>query len=124
MKDYVIITGYVSSGKYSVINKKTQKIKKYEFGFFDTPTVLDGSIRKKREYVSDETIDEIKQEIENIFDKDSERMYANNKKWTLHSYEFNICYTVEKASEQSVKWCIENLTVQELISMGLTIIKG
>lgn len=124
MKDYVVITGHIGGGRYSIINKKSQKIKKYEFGYFNKPLELCGKVCKKREYISDETIDEIKQEIKDVFDKSGERMYANNKKWALYSHDFGVCYTVEKASEQSVQWCIENLTVQELISMGLTIIKG
>lgn len=124
MKDYVIVTAYIDSGKYSIINKKNQKIKEYEFDFFSRPLTLYGKVCRKREYISDKTINEIKQEIKDVLDRNINEMYANNKKWTLYSHEFDIDYIIEKASEQTVKWCIENLTVQELISMGLTIIKG
>ena len=121
MKDYVKIEMSVSGGDFTLIKKKNGKEKYQSFGYFEKPDNLRGYYRQVvTPDIVDKTIEEYKQNYYNHFDKFLSQ-YEN--KYTVKEKVLNFSINVEKASEQTVKWCIENLTVSQMLDMGMTMLK-
>lgn len=121
MKDYVKIEMSVSGGDFTLIKKKNGKEKYISFGYFEKPDNLRGYYRQVfTPDMVDKTIEEYKQKYYNYFDKFLSQ-YEN--KYTVKKRALNFSINIEKASEQSVKWCIENLTVSQMLDMGISLIK-
>lgn len=121
MKDYVKIEMHVSAGYFTLIKKKNGKEKKKMFGYFERPDNLRWYYEKiVTPDMMDKTIEECKQEYYNSFDKYLSR-YEN--KYTIKERTLSLSIDKDKASEQSVKWCIENLTVSQMLDMGMTMLK-
>ena len=121
MKDYVKIEMSVSGGDFTLIKKKNGKEKYISFGYFEKPDNLRGYYRKVfTPDMVDKTIEEYKQNYYNYFDKFLSQ-YEN--KYTVKERALNFSINIEKASEQTVKWCIENLTVSQMLDMGMTMLK-
>ena len=121
MKDYVKIEVRVSSGDFILIKKKNGKEKKKCFDYFYRPLNLHGYYEKVvTPDMVDKTIEEYKQNYYNSFDKYLSQ-YEN--KYTIKERTLNFFVDTDKASEKSVKWCIENLTVQQMLDMGISLIK-
>ena len=68
----------------------------------------------------DKTIEEYKQKFYKRFDK---YLSQYEKRYTIKERTLNFFVDTDKASEKSVKWCIENLTVQQMLDMGISLIK-
>lgn len=121
MKDYVKIEMSVSGGDFTLIKKKNGKEKYVSFGYFEKPDNLRGYYRQVfTPDIVDKTIEEYKQKYYNRFD---EFLSRYEKKYTIKKRTLNFSTNIEKASEQSVKWCIENLTVSQMLDMGISLIK-
>ena len=121
MTDYVRIEVRVSSGDFILIKKKNGKEKKKSFDYFGRPLNLHGYYEKVvTSDMVDKIIEEYKQDYYNSFDKYLSQ-YEN--KYTIKERTLNFSVDIDKASEQSVKWCIENLTVQQMLDMGISLIK-
>lgn len=121
MKDYVKIEVRVSCGDFVLIKKKNGKEKKKSFDYFGTPINLHGYYEKTvTPDMVEKTIEEYKQKYYNNFD---EYLSQYENKYTVKERTLIFSVNREKASEQSVKWCIENLTVQQMLDMGISLIK-
>ena len=121
MKDYVKIEMSVSGGDFTLIKKKNGKEKYISFGYFEKPDNLRGYYKQVvTPDMVDKTIEEYKQDYYNRFDKFLSQ-YEN--KYTVKEKVLNFSTNIEKASEQTVKWCIENLTVSQMLDMGMTMLK-
>ena len=121
MKDYVRIEVRVSAGYFTLIKKKNGKEKKKMFGYFERPENLRWYYEKVvTPDMVDKTIEEYKQDFYNYFDKYLSQ-YEN--KYTIKERTLSLSIDIDKASEKSVKWCIENLTVQQMLDMGISLIK-
>lgn len=121
MKDYVKVKVYCSGGDFILIKKKNGKEKKKIFGYFEKP--LDVMWRYEKVVTPDmvdKTIEECKQEYYNSFDKYLSQ-YEN--KYIIKERTLSLPTDIYKASEQTAKWCIENLTVQQMLDMGMTMLK-
>lgn len=64
--------------------------------------------------------DEINKLKEQLKDKAISKLQHKFKDFEIKNIDFNV--TLKQASEQTVKWCIENLTVSQIINMGLNVI--
>lgn len=121
MKDYVKIEMSVSGGDFTLIKKKNGKEKYKSFGFFERPLNLHGYYQKVvTPDIVDEIIEEYKQNYYNSFDK---YLSQYEKKYIIKKRTLNFFVDIDKASEQTVKWCIENLTVSQMLDMGISLIK-
>ena len=121
MKDYVKIEMHVSGGDFTLIKKKNGKEKYISFGYFEKPDNLRGYYKQVvTPDIVDKTVEEYKQNYYNQFDKFLSQ-YEN--KYTVKERALNFSINIEKASEQTVKWCIENLTVSQMLDMGMTMLK-
>ena len=121
MKDYVRVKMYVYGGDFTLIKKKNGKEKKESFGYFEKPLDVSGCYKQVvTPDMVDKTIEEYKQKFYNRFDKYLSQ-YEN--KYTIKERTLSLSIDTDKASEQSVKWCIENLTVQQMLDMGMTMLK-
>lgn len=130
MKDYVRVVIYVDKitvhGKH--INKNKNKIKEfdsdYELNFnvpisFYSPYVKVVELGQEEEFITSikEKVDEKIYKNEKWFDKKIGRNY------TIESIDVDFSVTTKKASEQSVNWCMEYLTVSQMLDMGISIIE-
>ena len=121
MKDYVKIEMSVSGGNYTLIKKKNGKEKYKSFGYFERPDNVRGYYEKVvTPDMVDKTIDKCKQDFYNYFDK---YLSVYEDKYTIKERTLNFSVDIDKASEKPVKWCIENLTVQQMLDMGISLIK-
>ena len=121
MKDYVKIEVSVSGGDFTLIKKKNGKEKKQSFGFFEKPLDVGGRYNQVvTPDMVDKTIEEYKQKFYKRFDK---YLSQYEKRYTIKERTLNFFVDTDKASEKSVKWCIENLTVQQMLDMGISLIK-
>ena len=121
MKDYVRIEVRVSSGDFVLIKKKNGKEIKKSFDYIYRPFNLMGYYEKVVTLdMVDKTIEEYKQNYYNSFDKYLSQ-YEN--KYIIKERTLNFSVDTDKASEKPVKWCIENLTVQQMLDMGISLIK-
>lgn len=127
MTDFIQVRGYVDSGSYTVINKKNGKVKHRSFDTFKEPIYIRGYITRVGEF-TESTEEEFKKEISDIFYKKIAIFFdrASNKhpEYIYTDPELDIVFTVSIASQKSAKWCIENLTIPQLLEMGMTYIKG
>ena len=125
MTDFIQVVGIVDNGSYTMTNKKNGKVKHCSFDFFERPLAIHGHITRTRELVEG-TEEELKKEISDIFYKKFVE-YLNRKEskgWTCDDPELDIDFTVSIASKKPAKWCLENLTIPQLLEMGMTCIKG
>ena len=121
MKDYVKVEVRVSSGDFTLIKKKNGKEKKKSFDYFGRPLNLQGYYEQTvTPDIVDKTVEKYKQDFYNSFDKYLSQ-YEN--KYTIKERTLIFSVNRDKASEQTVKWCIENLTVQQMLDMGMTMLK-
>ncbi len=121
MKDYVRVEVCVSSGDFTLIKKKNGKEKYESFDYFGRPLNLHGYYEKVvTPDMVDKTIEQYKQDYYNSFD---EYLSQYENKYTIKERTLNFSVDTDKASEKSVKWCIENLTVQQMLDMGMTMLK-
>lgn len=121
MKDYVKIEMSVSGGEFILIKKKNGKEKKKWFGLWEIPGIVMWHYKKVvTPDMVDKTIEECKQDFYNCFDK---YLSEYENKYTIKERILNFSVDTNKASEKSVKWCIENLTVQQMLDMGISLIK-
>lgn len=121
MKDYVKVGVYVSGGNYTLIKKKNCKAKYKSFGTFEKPLNLTGYCSKTvTPDMVDKTIEEYKQDFYDSFD---EYLSQYEDKYIIKERTLNFPVDIDKASEQTVEWCIKNLTVQQMLDMGMTMLK-
>ena len=125
MTDFIQVIGHVDGGSYTMTNKKNGKVKRCSFDIFERPLAVHGYITRVREF-AEGTEEELKKEISDIFYKEfAEYLNINkSKRWTCGDPELDIDFTVSIASKKPAKWCIENLTIPQLLEMGMTCIKG
>ena len=123
MTDYAKITVRVNSGRYTLTNKKNGREREKKFDIFHRPYVLTGRIERVVELVDEDTIANTINEIKEIYIKGFKEYLSE---WYGEKYntkgELDWIISTEVASEQTVKWCIENLTVSQIINMGLNVI--
>lgn len=123
MTDYVKITVRVEGGRYTLTNKKNGREKRKKFDFFHRPIEVQGRIERVVELVDENTIFDTTNEIKEIYVKYFKEYLSE---WYEEKYdiegELEWIISIEVASEQNVKWCIENLTVSQIINMGLNVI--
>ena len=127
MTDFIQVVGYVNYGSYTIINKKNGKVKHRSFDIFNKPDDIRGYITRVREFTKG-TEEELKKEISDIFYKEIttflKRVENKHPKYVFGDPELNIDFAVSIASQESAKWCLENLTIPQLLEMGITCIKG
>lgn len=107
-----------------VVSKYTYEYKGL-FGkteFSDTPQFE--SVKKVvEENEVEKTIESMKENLTTLRKKyiaNEECFFIKNP--TLTSIEFNV--VKEECSKKSAEWCFKNLTIEQLVQMGLTIING
>lgn len=121
MKDYVKIEVSVSGGDFTLIKKKNGKEKKQSFDFFEKPLDVGGRYNQVvTPDMVDKTIEEYKQKFYKRFDK---YLSQYEKRYSIKERTLNFFVDTDKASEQTVEWCIKNLTVQQMLDMGMTMLK-
>lgn len=121
MKDYVKIEIRVLEGNYTLIKKKNGKEKIKDFDYFCRPLNLQGYYEQTvTPDIVDKIVEKYKQDFYNSFDK---YLSQYEDKYTIKERTLIFSVNRDKASEQSVKWCIENLTVQQMLDMGISLIK-
>lgn len=64
--------------------------------------------------------DEINKFKERLKNKAIENLQPRFKGFEIKNIDFNV--TLIRASEQTAEWCIENLSIPQLINMGISII--
>lgn len=112
MTDYAKITIFVKGGSYTLNAKNKNKQVTREFDYFSKPFCLSGKWTKKSTIENiDSTIEQIKNSINIVFEK------QYKLKWDIVNYCLDFDIIIEKASEQSVQWCLDNLTMNEFMSM-------
>lgn len=115
MTDYAKITVYVKGGSYTLGAKTKNKQTIHNFDFYSKPLNLSGKWEKKCTIDNiDSMIKRMKCTINVIFDK---YLQQYSKKWNIVNRTLDFDITVEKASEQSVQWCLDNLTMSEFMNM-------
>lgn len=123
MTDYAKITVRVNGGRYTLTNKKNERERRKKFDFFHRPIEVQGRIERVVELVDEDTIVNTINEIKEIYIKCFKKYLSE---WYEEKYdtegELDWIISTEVASEQTVKWCIENLTVSQIINMGLNVI--
>ena len=127
MTDFIQVVGYVDTGSYAVTNKKNGKVKHHFFDIYNKPDDIRGYITRVREF-TESAEEELKKEISDIFYKEIatflKRTENKHLKYVFGDPKLNIDFTVSIASQKSAKWCIENLTIPQLLEMGMTCIRG
>ena len=115
MTDYAKITMYVKGGSYTLGTKTKNKQTTHNFDYYSKPLNLAERWEKKCAIDNiDNTIEQIKNTINTTFDK---YLQQYSKKWNVENRTLDFNITVEKASEQSVQWCLDNLTMSEFMNM-------
>lgn len=123
MVDFVKVSVQVTGGSYTLSNKKTNKTKSKTFDYFNRPLDLQGRITKIRE-LEENTEKELINNAKEIWFRDFKRYLAQfEKKYSIVDCKLNYSIVIEKASEQTAHWCIDNLKISDIVKMGLTIIK-
>lgn len=121
MKDYVKVEVCVSGGDFTLIKKKNGKEKNKSFDYIEKPLDVSGRYGETvTPDMADKIIEEYKQNFYNRFDK---YLSQYEKKYTIKERVLNFWVDIDKASEQTVQWCIENLTVSQMLDMGISLIK-
>jgi hypothetical protein len=67
----------------------------------------------------DDEINELKEQLKN---KAIENLQHRFKDFELKDIDFNV--TLKQASEQTAEWCIKNLSIPQLVNMGISIINS
>lgn len=127
MTDYVKITVRVGGGRYILTNKKNGRERRKKFDIFHRPEELQGRIERVVELADENTIfdttNDTINEIKEIYVKYFKEYLSE---WYEEKYdtegELEWIINVEIASKQTAEWCIKNLTVPQLINMGISII--
>ena len=115
MTDYVKITIYVKGGSHTLSTKSKGKQVVHNFDYYSKPLDLTGRWEKKCTIDNiDSTIEQMKNTINIRFDK---YLQQYSKKWNIENRTLDFDITIEKASEQSVQWCLDNLTMSEFMNM-------
>ncbi len=68
--------------------------------------------------VENET-DELKKHLK---DRATEKLQHKFKDFEIKDIDFNV--TLFQASEETVEWCIKNLTIPQLVNMGISIVNS
>lgn len=115
MTDYAKITMYVKGGSYTLSTKTKYKQTIHNFDYYSKPLDLTGRWEKKTTIDNiNSTIEQMKNTAYSYFDK---YLQQYSKKWNVENRTLDFNITVEKASEQSVQWCLDNLTMSEFMNM-------
>ena len=121
MKDYMTLYARVKSIKVTLENIKTGKIKIKESDFPDSlwDTELEIINPDETQIVKDR-ITQHKLSILNNYYKVGN---TYDKKWK--SVDTNICidFVERLASERSADWCLSHMSIPQLISMGVSVVK-
>ena len=123
MVDFIKVTVIVIEGSYVLSNKKTNKIKSKSFDYYGKPLNLSfrvSKIRELEENTENELIDNAKETFYKYF---KEYLAQFEKKYNIVDYKLIFDVNVEKASQQTVRWCVDNLKISDIVKMGLTITK-
>lgn len=84
-----------------------------------------GGFGSYERFGSMEKVLENEDDIENMKDiflkRINTQLERDYKNVSINNVEWNVI--VEKASTQTVEWCIKNLTIPQLVEMGLTIMR-
>ena len=121
MKDFVKVTVYVNGGSYTLVKKNKEKIKKFDY--YSKPLNLHGCIEKiavLEKNTENELIEKGKEMWYEYFDN---YLSQFEKKYQIEDKKLSFNIVIEKASEQKAQWCLENLTIQQLLEMGITYLK-
>ena len=126
MKDYMTIYARVESVKLTLENIKTGKIKIEKPGFLDV--YANSSLwHTELEIINpDETQmvkDRMTQHKLSILNNCYKVGNIYDKKWKI--VDTNICIDFEErlASERSADWCLSHMSIPQLISMGVSVVK-
>jgi hypothetical protein len=115
MTDYAKIIVYVKGGSYTLGAKTKYKNTVHNFDYYSKPLDLTGRWEKKCTIEDiDSTIEQMKNTTYSYFDK---YLQQYSKKWNVVHRCLDFDITIEKASEQSVQWCLDNLTMKEFMNM-------
>lgn len=115
MTDYAKITIYVKLGSYTLSTKTNKKQVVFNFDEYSKPLDLTGKWEKKTTIENiDNTIEQIKNTIYTKFDL---FLLQRKKTWNIVDRCLAFDIIIEKASEQSVQWCLDNLTISEFMNM-------
>lgn len=68
--------------------------------------------------IEDET-NKLKEQLKN---KAIENLQHRFKDFEIKDIDFNV--TLKQASEQTAEWCIKNLTIPQLVNMGISIVNS
>lgn len=121
MKDYMTIYARVKSIKVTLEKIKTGKIKIKEYDFPDSlwDTGLEIVNPDETQIVKDR-MTKHKLSILNDYYKVGN---TYDKKWKI--VDTNICIDFEErlASERSADWCLSHMSIPQLISMGVSVVK-
>ena len=121
MKDYMTIYARVKSIKVRLENIKTGKIKIKESGFPDSlwNTELEIVNPDETQIVKDR-MTQHKLSILNDYYKVGN---TYDKKWKIVDTNICIDFVERLASERTVDWCFSHMSIPQLISMGVSIVK-
>ena len=121
MKDYMTIYARVKSIKVTLENIKTGKIKIKESGFPDSlwNTELEIVNPDETQIVKDR-MTQHKLSILNDYYKVGN---TYDKKWKIVDTNICIDFVERLASERTVDWCFSHMSIPQLISMGVSIVK-
>lgn len=122
MTDYAKITVRVNSGTYTLINKKNGRKKTKKFDIFHRPELLCGRIVKIVEIIDENTIENTKEKAMNTYVEDFKEFLSQYEDKYDFTGKLDFSIDIEIASKQTVQWCIKNLTIPQLINMGISII--
>ena len=121
MKDYMTLYARVESVKLTLESIKTGKIK------IEEPDFLGSLWRTELEIINpDETQivkDRMTQHKLSILNNYYKVGNIYDKKWKV--VDTNICIDFEErlASERSADWCLSHMSIPQLISMGVSVVK-
>ena len=121
MKDFVKVTVYVNGGSYTLVKKNREKIKKFDY--YSKPLNLHGRIEKIAVLEKNTEMELIEKGKEMWYEYFDNYLSQFEKKYQINNKTLSFNIVVEKASEQKAQWCLENLTIQQLLEMGITYLK-
>lgn len=121
MKDYMTIYASVSSIEVTLENIKTGKIeiKDSDFGFSLWDSVLKIVDLDKVQEVKDE----ITQRKISILNERYKIGSTYKKKWKIVDTNVRVDFEERLASERTADWCLGHMSIPQLISMGVSVVK-
>ena len=121
MKDYMTIYARVKSIKVTLEKIKTGKIKIKEYDFPDSlwDTELEIVNPDETQIVKDR-MTKHKLSILNDYYKVGN---TYDKKWKIVDTNIRIDFEERLASERSADWCLSHMSIPQLISMGVSVVK-